>query len=49
VFTQGEQQDGYDRLYVPQVGNTTGDLDIHDMAVNADGRLVFVKSRRRLE
>jgi uncharacterized protein (TIGR03032 family) len=44
VFTQREQQDGYDRLYVPQVGNTTGDLDIHDMAVDADGRLVFVNT-----
>src|SRR5688572_11024876 len=44
VFTQGEQQDGYDRLYVPQLGNTTGDLDIHDMAVETDGRLVFVNT-----
>jgi uncharacterized protein (TIGR03032 family) len=44
MFTQGEQQDGYDRLYVPQVGNTTGDLDIHDMAVDADGSLVFVNT-----
>lgn len=44
VFTNGEQQDGYDRLYLPQVGNTTGDLDIHDMAVDADGRLVFVNT-----
>jgi uncharacterized protein (TIGR03032 family) len=42
VFTQGDQQEGYDRLYVPQLGNTTGDLDIHDMAVDAEGRLVFV-------
>jgi hypothetical protein len=44
MFLQGEQQDGYDRLYVPQVGNTTGDCDIHDMAVDADGRLVFVNT-----
>jgi uncharacterized protein (TIGR03032 family) len=44
IFKHGEQQDGYDRLYVPQVGNTTGDLDIHDMAVDADGRLVFVNT-----
>ncbi|HYC44699.1 MAG TPA: TIGR03032 family protein [Burkholderiales bacterium] len=44
IFAQGEQQDGYDRLYVPQLGNTTGDLDIHDMAVEADGRLVFVNT-----
>lgn len=44
LFTQGEQQDGYDRLYGPQVGNITGDLDIHDMAVDAQGRLVFVNT-----
>jgi uncharacterized protein (TIGR03032 family) len=44
VIKPGEQKDGYDRLYVPQVGNTTGDLDIHDMAVDADGRLVFVNT-----
>ncbi|MEF8735241.1 MAG: TIGR03032 family protein [Candidatus Accumulibacter necessarius] len=44
LFTQGEQQDGYDRLYLPQVGYTTGDLDIHDLAVAADGRLIFVNT-----
>lgn len=44
VFTNGEIQDDYDRLYVPQVGNTTGDIDIHDMAVDADGKLVFVNT-----
>ncbi len=44
MFKRGEQQDGHDRLYVPQVGNTTGDCDIHDMAVDADGRLVFVNT-----
>ncbi len=44
MFNRGQQQDGHDRLYVPQVGNTTGDCDIHDMAVDADGRLVFVNT-----
>jgi uncharacterized protein (TIGR03032 family) len=44
VFEPGQQQDGYDRLYVPQVGYTTGDLDIHDMAVDSEGRLVFVNT-----
>lgn len=44
LFTHGEQQDGYDRLYLPQVGYTTGDIDIHDMAVDADGRLIFVNT-----
>jgi uncharacterized protein (TIGR03032 family) len=44
LFTQGQQQDGYDRLYVPQVGYTTGDLDVHDMAIESNGRLVFVNT-----
>jgi uncharacterized protein (TIGR03032 family) len=44
VFEPGQQQDGFDRLYLPQVGYTTGDLDIHDMAVDADGRLLFINT-----
>lgn len=40
----GDRADGYDRLYVPQLGYTTGDCDIHDMAVDADGQLVFVNT-----
>jgi uncharacterized protein (TIGR03032 family) len=38
----GELHEGHDRLYVPRVGYTTGDIDIHDVAVEADGRVVFV-------
>jgi len=44
VLDPGQQADGYDRIYVPQVGWTTGDIDVHDMAVDADGRLVFVNT-----
>lgn len=44
VFEAGQQQDGYDRLYVPQVAYTTGDLDIHDMAVDSNGQLVFINT-----
>lgn len=33
---------GYDVTYVPRIGYTTGDLDVHDMAMADDGRLVFV-------
>ena len=29
----GETVEGYDRYYVPQVGHTTGDLNIHDIAL----------------
>jgi uncharacterized protein (TIGR03032 family) len=38
----GELYQGHDRLYVPRAGHTTGDLDIHDVAVDRDGRVVFV-------
>ncbi len=48
VLAPGQPQDGYDRLYVPQVAYTTGDLDIHDVAVDADGRIVFVNTLVRL-
>lgn len=44
VLALGQQADGYDRLYVPQVGYTTGDLDIHDIAVDASGRPIFVNT-----
>ncbi len=38
----GATADGYDRLYVPTLGHTTGDVDIHDLHVRADGSPVFV-------
>jgi uncharacterized protein (TIGR03032 family) len=44
VLEPGQVAGGYDRLYVPQVGYTTGDLDIHDVAVEASGRVVFVNT-----
>ena len=40
----GATQDGHDRLYVPRVAFTTGDLDVHDLAVTADGQVVFVNT-----
>ena len=36
--------DGYDRLFVPQVGYTTGDIDVHDVSVDDGGRVVFVNT-----
>ena len=37
-------RDGYDALYVPQLAHFTGDLDVHDLAFGADGRLVFANT-----
>lgn len=42
LLRPGELHQGCDRLYVPKVGHTTGDLDVHDVAVAGDGRVVFV-------
>jgi uncharacterized protein (TIGR03032 family) len=44
-LADGAQQDGFDRMYVPRVSYTTGDLDVHDLAIDADGRPVFVNTR----
>lgn len=44
ALAPGQLHDGYDRLFVPQVGYTTGDLDVHDVAVDAGGRPVFVNT-----
>lgn len=44
ILDPGQTYNGYDRAYVPIVGYTTGDLDIHDMAVDGNGRIVFVNT-----
>ena len=44
MLAPGEQADGHDRLYVPQLSYTTGDCDIHDMGVDNGGQLVFVNT-----
>ena len=44
AFGPGESHEGYDRLYVPRIGYTTGDLDIHDIAEDAQGRPIFVNT-----
>ena len=40
----GMIHNGYDAVYTPMAGHTTGDLDIHDVAVDADGEVVFVNT-----
>ena len=39
---EGEAHDGYDALYVPLERRTTGDIDVHDIVVDAQGRPTFV-------
>lgn len=45
MLEAGRVYQNHDRLYVPQVGWTTGDLDTHDIAVETSGRIVFVNTR----
>jgi len=40
----GETRESYDRVYLPRMCYVTGDLDIHDIAMDGQGRLVFVNT-----
>lgn len=40
----GQLHNGYDRLYVPQLGTTTGDIDLHDIGVLQDGSPIFINT-----
>ncbi|HEY4163544.1 MAG TPA: TIGR03032 family protein [Dongiaceae bacterium] len=44
ALSQGENHQGYDRLYVPQLAFTTGDVDAHDVTVASDGKPIFVNT-----
>lgn len=35
----------FDRLYVPRNAQTIGDVDIHEVAVDSSGRLIFVNTK----
>jgi uncharacterized protein (TIGR03032 family) len=45
VLQPGETTEGYDRSYVPQVGYTTGDLNVHDVALDRDSNPLFISAR----
>lgn len=40
----GEQYGNSDRLYVPRTAHTTGDINTHDVIINAQGQIVFVNT-----
>ncbi len=41
----GEDADGYDRLFVPQLSYISGDIDVHDLALMPDSRQpVFINT-----
>lgn len=40
----GEDYQGCDRLYIPSTAYTTGDLNVHDVAIDRQDNLVFVNT-----
>jgi uncharacterized protein (TIGR03032 family) len=44
IIEPGQSSNGYDKVYLPITGHTTGDIDIHDIAVDENGRVVFVNT-----
>lgn len=45
ALAAGHSHLDHDRVYVPRVGYTTGNIDTHDIAIEADGRAVFVNTQ----
>jgi uncharacterized protein (TIGR03032 family) len=44
VLAAGEVEGDYDRLFKPHLAWATGDIDVHDIALDGDGRPLFVNS-----
>lgn len=45
VLAEEERANGdFDRLYVPRAAQTIGDIDLHELALDRAGRLIFVAS-----
>ena len=40
----GDLSDGHDRVYVPSECRFTGEVDAHDLAVDGEGRILFVNT-----
>lgn len=45
VLDKNAVLEGYDRSYIPQTGYTTGDLDVHDVALDGQGEVRFISAR----
>ena len=44
ILQPNEKEKDFDRLYVPMRGYTSGDIDVHDIAMGADGILYFIST-----
>lgn len=40
----GQSYNGYDKVFIPQMAYTTGDLDIHDIIIGKDNKPIFVNT-----
>jgi len=40
----GQLYQGYDKIYIPQMAYTTGDLDIHDIIIGQNDKPIFVNT-----
>jgi uncharacterized protein (TIGR03032 family) len=45
VLSPGQTLDGFDRNYVPRNAQTTGDVDVHELGVDKNGRVIFVNTK----
>ena len=44
ALPSGVSHGAYDRVYIPKSSHVTGDVNTHEMAIDGDGRLVFVNT-----
>lgn len=44
VLLPGQGYNEYDAIFVPKMSYVTGDLDVHDMAINKKGELIFANT-----
>lgn len=44
IVPPGQSHDGYDCIFAPRLSYVTGDLDTHDIALDKDGRIVFINT-----
>lgn len=43
-LVEGQKYQGCDKVYIPQMAYTTGDLDVHDMIIGQNGKPIFVNT-----
>jgi len=44
LLDEAELHQGHDRVFVPRIAHTTGDLNVHDVVLDQSGKLVFVNT-----